>query len=198
MFASLADQAAMQGQDFPADLALVFAVQEAELAFVGQLLRAVGFNRVQKAATLAEFLDFVHRHPPDLVALACDQDQSAQAALRQLRASAVEAVRRLPVLALCAPLSLSEVHAARDAGVNILLSKPVSLRVLRERLAWQHRAGRPFIVTPSYVGPDRRHGAFPLPPGVFCRRKPVAERDGLPASATLSQETIDSAFFSEI
>src|SRR3546814_20715250 len=48
------------------------------------------------------------------------------------------------------------VAAARDAGVNEIVVKPVSMEALVLRLMHVLKAPRPFIRSTGFVGPDRR------------------------------------------
>ena len=50
----------------------------------------------------------------------------------------------------------SHIAAARDAGVTEILSKPLVVRQLLERLHAVVHHPRVFIRTDSYFGPDRR------------------------------------------
>jgi DNA-binding response OmpR family regulator len=51
------------------------------------------------------------------------------------------------------------VQRTRDCGANFLVSKPLSPRVMLDRVLWVSREKRPFLETPDYAGPDRRHHA---------------------------------------
>lgn len=50
----------------------------------------------------------------------------------------------------------SAVHLTRDCGANFLMAKPLSPRMVLERVVWVSREKRPFLETDTYVGPDRR------------------------------------------
>ncbi len=185
---------------FPADLALVFAKDEPDRNFLAQLLRAVGFDATFKADTVQQLCDLGRQSQPDLIAIFSKGDDVAPQVVRHMRALPDARLRSRPILVVCAPLGVTEVRRARDDGVDILLCRPVSLNLLRERLAWRHRVARRFIISPGYVGPDRRHAVDSLPIGVTCRRGAAAGSDSLPADApgsVLSQATVDSVFFSE-
>lgn len=62
----------------------------------------------------------------------------------------------IPIIVLSGYTQLRMVNAARDAGANFVVRKPVSPQGLFDRIAWVARADRPFIETGTYMGPDRR------------------------------------------
>ena len=180
---------------FPADRALVFAGNEADRDLLGQVLRGAGFGTVAKAATVAELINLGHARVPDLVAIDCGPDGVGHDALCRIRACSDTGFRRVPVLIVATLFSKADVARSRDGGVNLLLSKPLSVRLMRERLAWLSRVDRSFVVSSSYVGPDRRHSAASLPDGVTLDRR--ATDATLLDGAVLSQEAVDSLFFVE-
>src|SRR6185436_2011519 len=62
----------------------------------------------------------------------------------------------VPILMLTSYTSIERVHAARDAGVNEFLAKPVSAKTVIARLTSVIEHPRPFVRTKSYFGPCRR------------------------------------------
>jgi DNA-binding response OmpR family regulator len=63
----------------------------------------------------------------------------------------------VPILMLTAHTEASRVAAARDAGVTGFVKKPISARVLFERMASALTDTRVFVRTADFFGPDRRH-----------------------------------------
>ncbi len=61
-----------------------------------------------------------------------------------------------PVLMVTGYSDRPRVEAARDAGVNEFLVKPVTSRALFDRLVALIDSPRAFVRSPSYMGPDRR------------------------------------------
>jgi len=66
------------------------------------------------------------------------------------------AKRTAPAVVLSSRANQLDVEAARDAGADSFLLRPVSPTAIIQRLAHAARADRGFIETPSYCGPDRR------------------------------------------
>jgi DNA-binding response OmpR family regulator len=62
------------------------------------------------------------------------------------------------------------VIAARDAGANFIVGKPLAPETLLERIEWVAREARPFVVAPGYAGPDRRFKNSGPPQGTHGRR----------------------------
>lgn len=79
-----------------------------------------------------------------------------------------------PVLITTAHTPASDIVRARDAGGHFIIKKPIAPIVLLERIIWVSRAGRPFLFTGTYVGPDRRFRDDGPPDGVGRRREDKA------------------------
>lgn len=65
----------------------------------------------------------------------------------------------LSILMLTGHAGAAEIEAARDAGVNEFLAKPVSVLALGSRLAEIVERPRRFVRSATYFGPDRRRRA---------------------------------------
>jgi len=89
----------------------------------------------------------------------------------------------VPIVMLTGHTSIERVNAARDAGVNEFLAKPVSSKAILNRLVAVIEHPRPFVRTKSYFGPCRRRrrdGAYHGPE----RRATDAEpQENIPANA---------------
>jgi CheY-like chemotaxis protein len=92
------------------------------------------------------------------------------------------AVRFIPVIVMSGYTQLRVVAAARDAGANTVLRKPLSPQALFDRIMWVARVPRPFIDAGSYVGPDRRFKRDDPPDGLYKRGDDAA-------AAASNQET---------
>jgi CheY-like chemotaxis protein len=102
--------------------------------------------------------------------------------------------RTVPILVMTSDARENTIKSARDAGANMVVTKPMSPSSLYDRLSWIAFNPRNFIDAPTYFGPDRRFKIEGYPTGVGRRKgdKPieVAEESG-PA---LAQDDIDSLF----
>jgi two-component system, chemotaxis family, chemotaxis protein CheY len=114
--------------------------------------------------------------------------------VRGLRTDTAAPYRKIPILFMTSDGRVSTIKAARDAGANMIVMKPLSPKNLHERLQWVAFDARAFVETPTYYGPDRRFKIEGFPDGQGRRKGDlpveVSESDG-PA---LSQNDIDSLF----
>ena len=78
--------------------------------------------------------------------------------------------RFVPVLMISSETQRSHVFRSRDVGANFVIAKPISPKVLLDRLFWLARDKRDFIEADTYVGPDRRFKYLGPPPGGVERR----------------------------
>jgi two-component system, chemotaxis family, chemotaxis protein CheY len=86
----------------------------------------------------------------------------------------------LPIIMVTGHSERSKVMAARDAGVNEFLVKPVTAKSLMDRLALVVNAPRPFVKAAGYFGPDRRRRQNPNFEGPW-RRKSDGDKARRPA-----------------
>ncbi len=123
------------------------------------LLRAAGVYRVAEAGGAMEAFDLMHRFPVDLILADWRmQPVDGLAFTRMVRCAEDSPNAYVPILMMTAHTEMSRVAAARDAGVNGFLRKPISARVMFERMSAALLDNRAFVRTETYVGPDRRRG----------------------------------------
>ncbi|MFZ0267832.1 response regulator [Caulobacter sp.] len=91
--------------------------------------------------------------------------------VKWLRRGALEANRYLAVILVSGHTPPSQVFKARDAGANFTVAKPISPKILLERILWSAKEERQFIECESYVGPDRRFKNDGPPAGAKGRRR---------------------------
>lgn len=126
------------------------------------LLRAGGLLHISEATTAAEAFDIMRLTPVSLVLVDWKmQPIDGLAFTRTARLKADSPNPYVPILMLTAHTEASRVAAARDAGVTGFIKKPISSRVLFERITNALTDTRSFIRTASFFGPDRRHIAHP-------------------------------------
>jgi CheY-like chemotaxis protein len=114
--------------------------------------------------------------------------------VRGLRTDESAPYRKIPILFMTSDARISTIKAARDAGANMVITKPLSPKSLFERLVWVTFDPRGYVESPTYYGPDRRFKIEGFPDGQGRRKGDlaidVAESDG----SALSQNEIDSLF----
>lgn len=137
---------------------------------VRSLLRAAGVHRVAEAATAIEAFEVLALAPVDLILVDWKMTPvDGIAFTRMVRTAPDSANPYVPILMMTAHTETSRVAAARDCGVTGFLKKPISARVLFDRVSSALLDARVFIKTPTYFGPDRRRGATANFTGPFRR-----------------------------
>jgi DNA-binding response OmpR family regulator len=107
----------------------------------------------------------------DLVVVDCDmRDAAGYDFVTWLRRLDHNGNQLASVLLVSGHAVPSRVSRARDCGANFVVAKPITPRVMFDRVSWLAREERPFVITDSYAGPDRRHRSLGPPPGMKGRR----------------------------
>ncbi|MBM3569764.1 MAG: response regulator [Alphaproteobacteria bacterium] len=78
------------------------------------------------------------------------------ALMKRLRTDPESPNRFMPVIMVTGNAEIKHVKVARDAGISLYLTKPLSAQSLYQRLVAAIENPRPFVRTGSYFGPDRR------------------------------------------
>ena len=99
----------------------------------------------------------------------------------------------MPVMLLSSFTPRKKIMRARDAGANLVVTKPIIPGVLLGRIEWLARTTRLFVTSPGYCGPDRRFKKVPLPEGIPERRAENIRLTAQPERA-MSQNEVDSIF----
>jgi CheY-like chemotaxis protein len=96
-------------------------------------------------------------------------------------------LRFIPIIVLTSYTQHRHVQMARDAGANLIVKKPVSPKVLYDRIAWVAKVTRPFIETTKYAGPDRRFRNLEPLDGKMKRETDFTTVDDEPVEETVQQ-----------
>lgn len=134
------------------------------------LLRAGGIFKMTEAENAMQALDAMRATPTDLVILDWNMKPiDGLTFARMLRRDGDSPNPYIPILMLTAHTEASRVAAARDAGVTGFVKKPISARLLFERITNALTDARLFVRTDGFFGPDRRHAQAPDYTGPFRR-----------------------------
>ena len=135
---------------------LVVDDHECMRTIVATLLRAFGFYRIREAESGQAALRMLEDLSADLVIV--DLKMKGVDGIDFTRRLRAEPDRRaqVPVLMMTGHATPDRVVAARDAGVNEFIAKPVTGRTLADRLRRIIEEERPFVRSAGYVGPCRR------------------------------------------
>lgn len=121
------------------------------------LLKAFGMRAVTTFSHPDLACEALRTYPPDMMFLDWDMGPpDGLEVLKWIRRSGECADPGLPVIMLTGYGDVDRVKAARDAGANSYLVKPVSAKALYTRIAGVIEDRRSFVRTGAYFGPDRR------------------------------------------
>jgi two-component system, chemotaxis family, chemotaxis protein CheY len=134
------------------------------------LLRAGGLTNISDARNVAQAFETMRERSVDLIIVDwMMQPVDGLAFTRMMRWDRASPDPYMPILMLTAHTEISRVAAARDAGVTGFIKKPISTRLLFDRVASALTDTRMFIRSDEFCGPDRRRGVISGYAGPFRR-----------------------------
>jgi CheY-like chemotaxis protein len=159
-----------------------------------QIVTGFGVKRLQRFMSPHEAQESLKRHSTDLIISDAHMPaMDGYELTRWLRREGPEPTRFIPVIIVTGHTRESEVMKARDSGVNFTVAKPLTPKVMLERIFWVAREERMFIEADRYVGPDRRFKRLGPPAGTDGRRSDdLAVEVGAAQSPNLSQDEINA------
>lgn len=131
-------------------------------ALLRAMLKAIGLKNVAEAHDGSQAMMRLREHEVDVVITDLWMEPlDGLDFVRLLRRSPKSPCPTVPIIMVTGHSTLHHVIEARDAGVDELLTKPVSARDLVDRLhkVVEHR--RPYVRAGDYFGPERRRRADP-------------------------------------
>jgi len=131
----------------------------------------------------------------DLVVVDCDMPGGAGFDfVSRLRRLEDNENRLAPIVLVSGHTVPSSIAKARDCGANFVVAKPITPKVMFDRVMWLARDNRQFVVSDGYSGPDRRHKTFGPPAGTKGRRHDdvSAKLSNVAAGPDMSQDDIDA------
>lgn len=163
------------------------------ISILGQILRGFGAASQTTAGTGEQAKQLLQSQHFEL--LLCETklpDMDGADLVRWLRRLDKTPARYMPVIMLTGYTQFAYVAAARDAGANHVVRKPVSPAKLLDHILWAAQSDRPLIETLTYIGPDRRFKFMGPPDGVGRRTGDLPAEVGAATERNLSQDEIDS------
>jgi two-component system chemotaxis response regulator CheY len=146
------------------NLRILIVEPEREMRFtLAGIMRSLGVGSIKAVSGVGRAIEALKQDGSEVVVCADQLPKSSGIAL----AKAVRCGADIPdkkigfILTSFAP-DLDLVVGARDAGIDTILAKPVSVQALGARLAAVQNAKLAFIEADSYVGPDRRRQQKPF------------------------------------
>ena len=154
------------------------------LDILSQVVSGFGVNQLSRAESVKEAQALVATKTFDLIISDVQMPEvDGIEFINWLRREAPETNRYVPVILVTGHTRTTDIFRTRDAGANFTVAKPITPKVLLERIFWVAREERAFIECEAYAGPDRRFKYEGPPIGMEGRR-----RDDLPAEVGDAQE----------
>lgn len=99
----------------------------------------------------------------------------------------------IPVVMITGHTERRRIEAARDAGVNEILAKPINTQSLFQRIEQIIYRPRPFVKSPGYIGPCRRRQKKADYAGPFRRATDLEGRQAVPLEMDEAVKKEDAA-----
>ena len=122
-------------------------------------LHMIGFRRMDDIGKIKDLAGAVEVFEPDLIMI--DIDEQTDFVCQSIKAIRNKKVGSNPFVAIVALTWQPEekaIGAVLAAGTDDVVMKPVSPKILRDRVTNLIKNRKDFVVTSEYVGPDRRSG----------------------------------------
>ena len=145
-------------------LSLIFVDDSTPMhAIMRTLLAAMRIKNVTFCETGEQALGAMRICPPDIVITDWVMEpMSGYEFVRWVRTDESSPNPYTPIIMVTAYSAESEIVKARDAGVTEILTKPLSVETLHNRIEMIIDRPRPFVRTREYFGPDRRRADRPF------------------------------------
>ena len=143
----------------------ILVIEDSELMrlLISKVLRAYEFGLIKPVAGVSDALAVIRHNPINIILTdwLLEGPSGLDFAIK-LRREFDDPLRRLPIVMCTAYTDMKRILAARDAGVNAILTKPFSPQRLYDALFNALFKPRPFVGSADYVGPDRRRKQIPI------------------------------------
>jgi DNA-binding response OmpR family regulator len=135
------------------------------------ILNGAGISAIQYAVDFRQAVASLGLDGPHLVFIDFDPAPEVMLDLvRLIRRRTLDWDYKMPIVLLSSGFSQSQLMAVRDAGVNEILLKPITIATVMDRLSRVILKPRPFVVSERFVGPCRRRRSSVAFGGPFRRR----------------------------
>ena len=131
------------------------------------ILNALGIRNIREMSTGADAFQELRHFEADIII--SDWNMAPMDGLtftRKVRSDPNSPNLYVPIIMLTGHTETARVMEARDAGINVFLAKPISVKALAERLTLMIDNPTRFVRTASYFGPDRRRKDVGPPKGM--------------------------------
>jgi CheY-like chemotaxis protein len=173
---------------------LVVDDNQQSLDILGQVLSGFGVRAIHKCESSKDAMKLVTAQVFDFIVVEASlAGMDGFEFIKTVRRMQNQPNAFIPILLVAGHARTSHVHKARDCGANFVVAKPITPKVLLERIFWVAKEDRMFIETPTYLGPERRFKREGPPIGIPGRRKDDLHTAlGEATMPNLSQEQINN------
>lgn len=148
----------------PPRLSILIATANGELSStLAATLRRLGLTNTRTARDSAEAFRLLSQSPHD--AMIIDHaigPEDGMTVTRRVRLNAAASNRGMAIVMVSGDMPPEQTREAQDAGIDEFIHLPVTAQILAARLESAIAAPRPFVVSPTYAGPDRRREEAPI------------------------------------
>ena len=164
------------------------------LDIIASAISGFGVRNVIKRSSAKEARDVLGKTTVDFIITDAEMpEETGYQLVRWIRCEGGEQNKYVPAIICTGHTRQSQVMAGRDCGPHFVIAKPITPKVLLERIFWVARDERSFVECEPYSGPDRRFKRMGPPAGIDGRRRDdVTGQLGLAKEPNLSQDEIDS------
>ncbi len=129
--------------------------------YLAKILRSIletfEVAQVRMAKSYDEAITIINNHPFDCIFVDnMMSDKNGLMLAKHIRQSKDINLQKIPMILCTSFTGLQSILDARDAGITEILAKPISPEQIMEKISNALFKQRPFIVSDSYYGPDRR------------------------------------------
>ena len=154
------------------------------MSILVQIVTGLGAKQLYRCTSVERAQEVASQHEIDLAIVdAMAPEGKGYDFVEWLRREAQEPNCYTPTLITTAHTPASDIVRARDCGGHFIIKKPIAPIVMLERIIWVAKAGRPFLFTGTYVGPDRRFRDDGPPDGEGRRREDLAKAEAVAKAA---------------
>lgn len=137
---------------------------------VRSILNRLNFRTIHLTRKAEEAINLIEEHDIDLIISEWPMAlPNGQEIVRAIRTQDSLRAQTLPILLLTSRGDVRTIYKARDAGITEFLVKPFSVEGLCKRLINIIENPRHFVISPVYIGPDRRRKKNGKNPGTSRR-----------------------------
>jgi len=152
------------------------------LDLLGGVLEGFGMRNLVRVSSAEEAMEKCRQHVFDLIFTESTMpDLDGYDFVRWIRNESDEQLKLTPVIVITAHTRRKHVIRARDCGANYIIAKPITPKIILERIVWVANSKRVFIETDDFIGPDRRFHKVDPPEefGVGRRREDRNKQDSV-------------------